>query len=99
MCDYNTDRKDNLSRHKKSKHGNWKMISSLIEEVINQLGQGKDGMIEEMVVAEEDTRDGNEKGHEISDYLKARDERVASIQAEFKQLFPDFETEILEQRG
>ena len=75
------------------------MISSLIDEVINQLGQGKDGMIEEMVVAEEDTRDGNEKGHEISDYLKARDERVASIQAEFKRLFPDFETEILELRG
>ena len=53
------------------------MISSLIDEVIDQLGQDKDSVIEEGVVVEEDTRDGNEKGHEISDYLKARDERVA----------------------
>ena len=76
------------------------MISSLIDEVIDQLGQDKDSMTEEMVLVVEDTMEGNEKAHEeVSDYLKARDERVASMQAEFKRLFPGFDKEILEWGG
>ena len=89
-----------MPRRKKSKHGNWKMISSLIDEVIDQLGQDKDSMTEGMVVVVEDSMDGNEKAHEeVPDYLKARDERVASMQAEFKRLFPGFDKEILEWGG
>ena len=37
MCDYKTDRLDNLSRHLNLKHGNWKVISSLVIDLVEQM--------------------------------------------------------------
>ena len=39
MCDYKTDRVDNLSRHINLKHGNWKVISSLVIDLVEQMCQ------------------------------------------------------------
>ena len=66
------------------------MICSIIDDIIDQLGVGKD-------VNEEDTRvDAPDEESELSLYEKLRNDRVAQMQAEFKRQFPDFEQEVLE---
>ena len=78
-CEYDTDRKDNLSRHIKTEHSIYKLVSSLLDESLTNL---KD-------------ENGLKETHEVSPYEKARNERVAQIEAEFRKQFPLFEQEVM----
>ena len=90
VCNYRTGRKDNFTRHMKQKHSSWKMISSLVVDIISQ------------VHIETAARDANEQDEvvedNLSDYERARNIRVAEMQAEFQRRFPTFEAEVQELR-
>ena len=85
-CSYTTVRKDNMSRHMKFKHGVWKMVSSLIDDIIDHLGEVRDVNEELIEVA---PLDGD-----LSPYEKARNLRVAELHAEFQRKFPNFQQEV-----
>ena len=87
-CDYSSDRNDNLSRHINVEHGSRKMVSSLLDEIL--------GTVVKSAQDEVGTADDEEQEHEESPYLRARDERVAEIQAEFRRQFPQFDKEVME---
>ena len=82
-CKYRTNRKDNLARHVKTEHSNFKMVSQLLDDVLSNAVKPTCEDVEEV---EED----------VDPRVRARNERVARIQAEFQELFPSFEQEVRE---
>ena len=84
-CKYRTNRKDNLARHVKTEHSNFKMVSQLLDDVLSNAVKPtcEDVDVEEV---EED----------VDPRVRARNERVARIQAEFQELFPSFEQKVRE---
>ena len=106
-CAYKTHRMDNMVRHMESQHSNLKMISSLVNDLISQLGAcdvaegdfveenpNDEEPVEEEGPSEGDSSDDQEE--ELSPHLRERNEHVANVQAEFRRLFPTFESEVLE---
>ena len=89
FCNYKTGRKDNLPRHVKTKHGNWKMVSDLVNDIIEEVDNDKD-------VAEEDEIEEvlSDEEKKLSAYERMRNKRVAQLQAEFRHKFPNFEEEV-----
>jgi hypothetical protein len=59
------------------------MVRSLLEEVLSNAVVPSPEEFEEQVEDEDETE-------EVSPHVKARDERVAAIQAEFRRLYPSF---------
>ena len=78
-----------MPRHVKAKHGNWKMVSDLLNDIIEEVDNDKD-------VAEEDEIEEvlSDKEKKMSAYERMRNNRVAQIQAEFSQKFPNFGEEV-----
>ena len=87
-CDYSSDRKDNLSRHINVEHGSRKMVYSLLEEILDTVAKSAQ--------EEVGTEDEEEQDQEESPFLRARNERVAEINAEFRRQFPRFDEEVME---
>ena len=86
-CDYTSDRMDNMTRHMQGEHGSKKMVSSLIDEILDSV-----------INSAEDEKEVAVDEEEESPYLRARNERIAEIQVEFNRLFPRFEKEANELR-
>ena len=85
-----TGRKDNFTRHMKKKHSSWKMISSLVVDIISQL---------DIEPAAREPNEGDEGVDDnLSAYERMRNIRVAEMQAEFQRRFPNFEDEVQELR-
>ena len=93
QCAYRTSRRENLERHMKSRHFSLRIISSLLDSVLcDVVGVVQENIAEEVIMGEVE-----ESGDEvISAHVKARNERVAEIQAEFQRLFPSFDREVQE---
>ena len=81
-CEYRTNRKDNLTRHVKTEHSNCKMVSSVIDDILSNVVKPAYEDLGEL--------------EEVDPRVRARNERVAMIQAEFRELFPNFEQEVRE---
>ena len=77
----------------KSRHFSLRIISSLLDSVLcDVVGVVQENIAEEVIMGEVE-----ESGDEvISAHVKARNERVAEIQAEFQRLFPSFDREVQE---
>ena len=87
-CNYSTTgRKDNLTRHMKSRHGVWELVSSLVNDILSKATKRKEN--DEAQV---------EEGPALSDYERRRNERVAEIEAEFNRQHPNFRKEVRELR-
>ena len=84
---YTTNRNDNLLRHIRTEHSNFKMVRSLVDEVLSNVVVPSAEEFEEQGEVENETE-------EVSPYVRARDERVASIQVEFRRLYPSFGQEV-----
>ena len=79
-----------MSRHIKFKHGVQKMVSSLIDDIIDHLGEVRDDNEDSMEVAPPVA--------ELSAYEKARNLRVAELHAEFQRKYPSFQQDVQELR-
>ena len=82
----------------KAKNGNWKMISSLVNDILEDVVVDKDAIEEEE--REEEAREEASSDEErdlsgpLSAYEKLRNKRIREIQAEFNSKFPNFEEEV-----
>ena len=90
-CTYISQRKDNMVRHIRVKHGSKTIVSSVVDELLcdviaSSTEETEEVAVEVVAVVEE------------SAYLRMRNERVATIQAEFQRLYPQFEEEVQDMR-
>ena len=91
VCDYKTGRKDNLSRHVKSKHTSWEMVSTIVLDLVKLIGEREDSRDE---VMEEVMEEPSVELQKLSRYEILRNERIAMLQEEFSKRFPNFEQEV-----
>ena len=78
-----------------AKHGNRKMISSLLlNDILEDVVGNKDAIEEEVREEEAREEESSDKERDLSAYEKQRNKRVREIQAEFNSKFPNFEEEV-----
>ena len=78
----------------KVKHGNWKMISSLVNDILGDVVGDKDVIEEDAREEEAREETSSDEEKDLSPYEKIRNNRVRQIQAEFNRRYPNFEEEV-----
>ena len=109
-CTFKTNRNETLMRHMQSKHQGFLIAKSVIDDLLSEVVQINDevscgvatSILETVlsdVVAGSNNPDqfqmeASDLVYQETDYVKDRNERVASILAEFRRLYPTFQEEV-----
>ena len=83
-----------MRRHSKRLHQSQEIVSSLLDSILSKVVVADDEVFARVTVDERDAS----QSKKIYGYERARNERVAELEAEFQRLFPTFREEVQDLR-